>query len=237
MLAAEYVLGTLRGRARARFERLLEEDRRLRPLVAYWESRLGQLGLDLTPVAPPDSVWQVIERRVGRVPAAERPVQRPARRAHPPLWRRLGFWRGWAAAATAACLALAITYWAVPAFTPHAVRMHYMSVMDMPRGQAQWVIMFYPGEKRLQVKTISSSYNVPENRALELWVLPQGQKKPVSLGIMPKSGSGWMPMPTPAGHYIGARARLAVSVEPKGGSPTGRPTGPIVCTAQVMRMQ
>lgn len=237
MLAAEYVLGTLTGQARARFERLLEEDRRLRAVVAYWESRLGQLGLDLTPVAPPDSAWQAIERRVGRVPAAERPVQRPAGRAYPPLRGRLGFWRAWAAAATAACLALAIAFWAVPAFTPQAARTHYMSVMDMPRGQAQWVIMFYPGESRLQVKTISTPYNLPENRSLELWLLPPGQKKPMSLGMMPQSGSGWMSMPSAAADSIGAHVKMALSVEPKGGSPTGQPIGPVVSTAQVIQMQ
>lgn len=233
MLAAEYALGTLRGRARDRFERLLDEDRGLRPILAYWENRLGQLGLDLTPVTPPDSVWQAIERRVGRVPAAERPVSRPIRPPRPSLWQRTGFWRGWAAMASAACLALAITLWVVPGPGAGNGHMPYVSVMSAQKGQAKWLIMLYPGSRRVRVKTVSS-YPMPKHHALELWMLPSGQKKPVALGVIPGSGSGWMPMPSSTLKYMGARAKLAVSLEPAGGSPTGQPTGPVLSVAQVM---
>ena len=42
-LAAGYALGTLRGRARKRFERLLAEDSRLAELTEDWELRLNLL--------------------------------------------------------------------------------------------------------------------------------------------------------------------------------------------------
>ena len=38
-LAAEYVLGTLRGRARARFQEWLRRDAALRRVVEAWEAR------------------------------------------------------------------------------------------------------------------------------------------------------------------------------------------------------
>ena len=43
LLAAEYVLGTLRGPARRRFERLARGDAALRAEQYFWEARLGQL--------------------------------------------------------------------------------------------------------------------------------------------------------------------------------------------------
>ena len=54
-LAAEYVLGTLRGRARARFERVLREDARARERVALWERALSPLAALLVDesAAPP----------------------------------------------------------------------------------------------------------------------------------------------------------------------------------------
>jgi anti-sigma-K factor RskA len=42
-LAAEFVLGTLRGRARARFQSLMRYDPALREAVAFWEARLTPL--------------------------------------------------------------------------------------------------------------------------------------------------------------------------------------------------
>jgi anti-sigma-K factor RskA len=64
-LASEYVLGTLRGRARRRFERLLAMHPAFRVAVQVWEERLGRLALSVPPVAPRAQVWQSIERRIG----------------------------------------------------------------------------------------------------------------------------------------------------------------------------
>jgi anti-sigma-K factor RskA len=50
MLASEYVLGTLHGRARRRFERLLGEDAGLRVTVEAWQNRLTPLAEALPPV-------------------------------------------------------------------------------------------------------------------------------------------------------------------------------------------
>ena len=52
-LAAEYVLGTLRGRARQRFARLLDADRTLGEVVARWETFLTPLAAGIRPVEPP----------------------------------------------------------------------------------------------------------------------------------------------------------------------------------------
>jgi len=56
MLAAQYALGTLRGRARRRFERLLATDGAARQRVGAWERRLAPVAYGLDPVPPPPSV-------------------------------------------------------------------------------------------------------------------------------------------------------------------------------------
>jgi anti-sigma-K factor RskA len=85
-LAAEYALGTLRGPARRRFERLLSSDALLRDVAEDWELRLNLLAESAPAVAPPPHVWEGIAERIG--PAA--PV-RESRRDR--LWDSLGFWR------------------------------------------------------------------------------------------------------------------------------------------------
>jgi anti-sigma-K factor RskA len=63
-LAAEYVLGTLRGGARRHFERWLRSPQ-VRAMVHEWEERLAGLEPgDVHRVAPPVEAWQAIEQRL-----------------------------------------------------------------------------------------------------------------------------------------------------------------------------
>ena len=69
-LAAEYVLGTLRGPARRRFQTLLAAHPALRSAVQRWEDRLAPLAASVAPVAPPERVWTGIEARLfGQAPS------------------------------------------------------------------------------------------------------------------------------------------------------------------------
>ena len=77
-LAAEYALGTLRGPARRRFERLLSADAYLRDLAENWELRLNLLAESAPEVTPPAHVWEAIAERIGPatpgVPSTDTPV-------------------------------------------------------------------------------------------------------------------------------------------------------------------
>jgi anti-sigma-K factor RskA len=101
-LAAEYALGTLRGAARRRFERLVAGDAHLRDVAEDWELRLNLLAESAPEVVPPAHVWEGIAERLG--PAAA-PVRE--RRPHR-LWESLGFWRALSLAAAGAAAALAV---------------------------------------------------------------------------------------------------------------------------------
>ena len=63
--------------------------------------------------------------------------------------------------------------------------------------------------------------------SLELWMIPPGGA-PQALGVIPSDRSAKMPMPDAFEGRGDTPIVLAVSLEPKGGSPTGRPTGPVV---------
>jgi anti-sigma-K factor RskA len=63
-LAAEYVLGTLRGPARRRFENLLSAHPALRDAVAQWQQRLSPLSVTVEEVTPSARVWRNIEQRL-----------------------------------------------------------------------------------------------------------------------------------------------------------------------------
>src|SRR5262245_32596243 len=105
-LAAEYVLGTLRGRARSRFQALLRYDPDLRRIVAAWEGRRSPLSLAAAGITPPERVWRALERRIRGTRAAAR------------WWESLGWWRAAAITSTAFVLALSVVIGMAPRHEP-----------------------------------------------------------------------------------------------------------------------
>src|SRR6476646_10995653 len=100
-LAAEYVLGTLRGHARSRFEQWLYQDADLRNITAEWEQRLAPMAEFAGAVPPPPRLWQDIERRLG--------LQHKAPSAWA-FWRNdnLAFWRSLGMVSTAIAATLLV---------------------------------------------------------------------------------------------------------------------------------
>lgn len=205
-LASEYVLGTLHGRARARFERLLLSDARLRDEVAAWQTRLMPLADALPPVTPAPRVWRGIQSRIG--------VQAVSR------WS-LAFWRNLGLVSTAAAAALALYIAITPLRTPEIT---YVALITDTQAKPAWVVS--ASGSQLTIKSLAPR-TLAANQSLQLWLLPAGGK-PVSLGLVPLAGSKTAALPTQvSGQFAHAQA-MAVSLEPAGGSPTGQPTGPVL---------
>ena len=231
LLSAEYVLGTLQGRARRRFERLVRSDLSLRSEVQLWEARLGRLALQVQPVDPPETIWLSLQRRIeqGNTVPLRRPsaAQQP-KRSGPPVWRILA---GLAAAA-AVVLAVLLGQPKTPGSLPVAVApvepaaASYVALLKMPDSDMQWTVSLTPARGRMTVAAIGAAPQLGD-RAPELWWLsPSG---PVAIGVLPTQGKGSMPLPAALANA--AELKLAISLEPPGGSPSGQPTGPVVASA------
>jgi anti-sigma-K factor RskA len=223
-LAAEYALGTLQGRARRRFERSLKDDPALRRHVASWQERLSPLDGAVTPVQPPARVWHAIERRV--TPAG--------RRGLTALWGHLGFWRATAFASLAVALLLTT---GIGVLRPERAQM-IVVVMSDDQAQPKMAVSWQAddrGERRVRIRVLGHAEMAPET-AWELWMLPGGDRAPVSLGLITTHETQSMRVSPQLAAQINAAWGLAMSVEPKGGSPTGLPTGPVLYKGQLTRL-
>ncbi len=69
-LAAQYVLGTLQGRARRRFETVLAQRPEVAARVQDWEARLHRLAHTLPALAPSPALWQRLAQQAG-LPVAQ----------------------------------------------------------------------------------------------------------------------------------------------------------------------
>ncbi|MBL0123996.1 MAG: hypothetical protein IPP88_15140 [Betaproteobacteria bacterium] len=69
-LAAEYVLGTMKGGARRRFQDYLRRDTALQADVARWEAHLTPLAQRLPAIEPPARVWASIQAQISKTDAS-----------------------------------------------------------------------------------------------------------------------------------------------------------------------
>ncbi len=233
-LAAEYALGTLRGRARTRMHRWMREDAALARTVAEWETRLAPFADAIRPVTPPVRLWRAI---LDRLPAARQAG----------LWDNLAFWRGLglaasgAAAVLLAAVALVSPQAPVPAPAPVVLKVPstemaevYIAVLSDPKTNKP-LLLVTAGRRadQMQVRTLDPSIRV-SGKDLELWALPAGGV-PTSLGLVGDAERSMVKLASAADQSLANVPTLAISLEPKGGSPTGRATGPVLAVGPCIK--
>lgn len=214
-LAAEYALGTLTGQARARMERAITEEARVRNAVWRWESYFGGFASVVPPLSPPARVWRNIRRRISGQQAKDTG----------PWWSR---WMVALPVTAVALLAAVILNW-----FPQQ-QLDRVAIFTSPSGEAVWVVSANTESGALQVRaeTVAAT---ELDQVYELWMLPP-DGTPRSLGLLPQSGTFARNLPDASNAILKETAGLAVSIEPAGGSPTGLPTGPVVYQALLTRI-
>lgn len=223
-LAGAYVLGTLRGPARRRFERWMMESYRVRQEVWFWENHLGALNENMPSEVPPPWVWQRISQRLWSEP----------KRARTARW----FWPFLGITASVAAVVLAVLLW-LPVMAPRHAGM--VAVVQGGQSEPLWVLNVQgvlnaqATDRLMRLKAVSAS-PAAQNKDYELWILPK-RGKPVAVGLLPVSGATTQ---VALNHdqiaALASSERLAISLEPHGGSPTGQPTGPVLYSFRLVRL-
>ena len=219
-LASEYVIGTLRGRARARFQALLRYDPGLRQIVAEWEARLTPLAVAAGEIAPPTRVWRAVAQRIAGGAT-----------------KGLAFWRGLAVTSTAFVLILAAFIGLAP--RPEAP-MAMVAVMSDDKGEPALVVSWPPmkatRDPYVRIKVVQEHPVMAPGTTWEMWMLPRGKAAPVSMGLITTDADQTMRIKPALANRMEGAYGMAMSVEPEGGSPTGAPTGPVIFKGQCVRI-
>ena len=225
-LAAEYVLGTLKGGARRRYERWLRTDPVVQRATAEWQDRLHPMAEFASSLAPPPQVWRAIAAGLGlHAATTSADNTRTDRWA---FWRGLrddlSFWRGLGMVSTAMATIL-IAVLATRAPQPSVPVDSFIAMLADDKAQPVAVVTGDEKGHRLTVRLVVPQ-TIAADKSLELWAVPKSGS-PRSLGLLTANGSISLPLPadvTPQTVQL-----LAVSLEPKGGSPNpNSPTGPII---------
>lgn len=215
-LIADYVLGTLDGETLAQAERLMTIDAVFARDVEEWRARLADFDRTADVMAPPEALWSRIDG------ALAHPLATPAAPGFfAQMWNSLPAWRaiGLAAAGVAVALTVGLGF-----AVREAQRTPQMIAILVDGDKAGAVVhIFNDGRAVLMPLT---SIAVPSDRSLQVWTLPSRERGPVSVGLMETAKTlalSLKDVPAPAANQL-----FEITLEPKGGSPTGRPTGPIL---------
>lgn len=211
-VAGEYVLGTLDRVERDDVDARLRREPALAVAVGGWAGRLQPLADLAGEFQPPHSVWEAILGRIrgageaGRVLLLERAVRR---------------WRVATGIVGAAAAVLAIIIGSdrlVPPPPPPGV--NYVAVLNGEAGQPAFVAAIDTETGTIQLRRIGDA--PPPDKSYELWQVPASGNT-VSMGVADNlSALKKLNVSLKDGE------KLAISLEPKGGSPTGKTTGPVL---------
>lgn len=222
-LAGEYVLGLIEGADLVAFARRLDSDLALADAVERWRAHLHPIDAVVTPIAPPPGLWPRIETELGMTAqTARRPAvaSRPGSRLAD-WWNSLFVWRGAALAGALAALLLAV---GLVGALDKAKRQPVMVAVLLTEASIAAAVVNTFADGRVEMVPLQNIH-VPEGRALEIWTLWDRAVGPRSVGLIDRARTTPLRLDQLP---LGRDQLFEITLEPATGSPTGRPTGPIV---------
>ncbi len=223
---AEYVLGVLDADARAAVEQELAASPQAAAAEAQWRQRLLPLAEAAGTETPPPQLWTRIRA------ALEFDAPAAAADARGGWWQNIRLWHwltfGSGALLAAACAALVV----IATHRPPSPPIPYMAATIMETdGRVGWTATMDISKARMIVVP-GAPQPVRADHTPELWLIPRGAR-PVAVGLISTHAPMTLTLSASLVARLGPTARLAVTIEPRGGSPTGQPTGPLVAAGMI----
>lgn len=226
-LAGEYVLGTLSAAERRAVAERREREPELDAAVRAWEARLAPMIDTLSPITPPPNLYSKVRAQIGlsahvvSLRAREQGLVRNAKR-----------WRNLAAGMTAIAASLAgvLGWWVT---LDREMPTQYTAVLHSGSDKPAFLLTI---DTRTN-NCVISAVNAPKQdaKSYEVWLVSDQMPAPKSLGVMAEGDMHVMPMDNGPDTAMFMNATFAVSLEPQGGSPTGKPTGPVLFQGKLFR--
>ncbi len=216
-LASSYVLGTLQGGARRRFERLRADRSDVQSLVTLWEMRLGELALSIPPQKPSAKLWPAIAART-QSPKAQQQLAPFT----PPAWLGwllpAGFGFGGLAAGVLAASAL---FFMAPTLfvSSEQIAMRsgerlppsYVGLLTDALGNGKVLVSSLRHGKTMTVKIIGP-VTAPPVGHMVLWAHPN-EGLPFAVGVVPAKGSAVSSLPDTSEKLFTKVSKLTITVE------------------------
>lgn len=216
-IAAEYALGLLSPEHAKAFEARMKEDPMLQQEYVYWAEHFSSMSEQWQEHVPPAHVKQQLEQQLFSTKADNVTQLRAKSSRRSPIW------------AIAAAVILAIGIWT---FVPPSFEATYQT--HLVASESDVIIDVLVDADNKQLRIIPKQGKPAINGDYELWVAI-GDGAPMSLGVLDLSEMREVSLDVPWLSGL-TNAHMAISHEPKGGSPTGAPTGPVIAVADTVTL-
>lgn len=203
--AAELALGVLDGEEKTAAMRRVLAEPEFAHEVERWRTHFAQMLAEVDAVEPPDGMFARIEMA---------------------LWPQRGSRLLWPAIAAALAASLILALVMRPATTtPPATPAHTLIATLDPAAKGAGIPAVYDASRG--VIKIAVIGQIEPGRSKELWLIGH-DGVPRSLGLLKTNAGSTVSVSEANRSAMVAGTNLAISSEPPGGSPTGKPTGPIL---------
>lgn len=229
-LAMSYALGTLQGRARQRFERLLAKHFYLRAVTDAYQHQFSGMVDILPPVEPPAHVWRNLEQELG-LPVQRRMAKQSAHSKRP-------FWLSWQWPATALAGVLLGFFIAFGVSQQQPGVDHnrmYAAVMTPSYSDEPMVYATVSkDEMKLSVQLLQV-VDLPADRQLTLWCLPKDEGgETIRMATISPEGKTSMPIDKAMWQGLQGVSEFAVSAEPMDQPDAGEPKGEVMYKGKLL---
>lgn len=238
--AADYVMGLLQGAELAAAEQRMAEDMDFAAAVSHWRDRLAEFDATAEALAPSAPLWDRIAESTRMKPAIPLPGARAALRGAT-LWDNIRFWRGAGIGGVFAALMLvAILIGALA--TSHQLRRElialaqrkpvYIAVLVDNAGNDTGAIVNTFSDGRVELIPLRA-IEVPAGRALQVWTSWDAAVGPKPIALTSQSRT--LQLDLEALPDTVPDQLFEITLEPETGSPTDRPTGPVLFRGKAAR--
>ena len=239
-MAADYVMGLLDDAEHAAAERRIETGDGFARTVSAWRERFADLDSTAEETPPSPALWQRIADATKIAPIDALPSARAALRGAT-LWDDIRFWRAAGIGGVLAALLFAVIMIGALTTSRHLrndlialaqSKPVYVAVLvnDATKEAGAIVNAFSNGRVELiPLRPIE----VPAGRTLQVWTLWDRAVGPKSIGLTGQSRTPQLnleSLPETVQNQL-----FEITLEPEGGSPIGRPTGPILFKGNAAR--
>lgn len=211
-LAIEYAVGGLHGRAKKRFEALMETHFYLKATVEAYEYKFALLVELLPDEKPSNNVWENINAKIS--------IETEA-----PIVEKKAGWHLLFNKKTYGLVASALLVSAVLMFNPIVgSAIAYTAVLESHTHTPMAVTKITQATMQLSIDMMKQP-DIPDNMELALWCHPKNGGEPVMMGTIATSGKTIIHIDKKEWKNFKNVGFLAVSVEPKNRKKSDKPAG------------
>lgn len=215
-LAMAYALGTLQGRARNRFEQLMQQHLYLRATTQAYQQKFNSLAELVPPQTVPTRVWQQLEQEL-------KLKLKPTKLS---FWERFQISLNWALPSLAAIIAAVLTAFLLNQPKPPQA---YVAALKSPQQQNQLVLaMAKHDEMKISFEMLDQHLEKQPGMVATLWCISKNKNElPMRMGTLEHTKQEIALNPN-MWKGLATASEFAISLEPQTANRATQPQGKII---------